>query len=111
MGYNSKVVIVARVELAQKLLAQEFVQQANDHRSKEHEGVTYHLFRFDWIRWYEDDPDYPEIAAIKNCLNEHPDDHKFFRCGEEADDIEVTNGFWEDEPFDTGVIVDITYAK
>jgi|GEM_PF-3124013 len=111
MEYNSKVVIVARGELAQKLLAQEFVRQANDHRTKEHEGVTYHLFRFDWIRWYEDDPDYPEIAAIENSLNEYPEDSKFIRIGEDVNDIEVINGFSEDEPFDTGVIVDITYAK
>lgn len=109
MGYRSKVCLSARNEAAQLLVQTAFFREiADEKHSHQKEGVLYAFAMAEWVKWYEQDPVYPEVEEITNLRNQHYDDVNFVRRGEEFDDIEAQIGFWED-PYNVQPSVDICW--
>ena len=60
------------------------------------------LYHTSWMKWYENDSDYPIVQAVMDYLSELDDeDFLFIRIGDDVGDIEEV-GYFFDNPFNLG---------
>ena len=91
MGYRSEVYLGVDDKIVSELLSYTATRKAcfdllfeeSDYAKRTKKGGIH--FRWEWVKWYDS---YDAIADLHSFLNDHEDNYKFLRLGEQTDDLE-----------------------
>ena len=93
MGYRSRVAIAIRQDAVAEFEAACPVAVAElfnaPYRIKCDKAGTAQLYVVDSVKWYDDDPDFQEVAEIVRWMRDNDDElFRFVRAGEDSGDME-----------------------
>ena len=100
MGYRSEVILAVTKEIMPQFLvtmakcpeARTLCFQEADDRIDDYQGKGNMLFKWDDIKWYAGNVGYEDIDAVEDFMDwcdgeDHYDDYRFVRVGEDSQDV------------------------